>query len=336
MTRTSRRLHRIASAVVGAAVTALVVSGCANPVPVPQPEAVAPVPPPVLDQKQSTAVLDQVGTVLAAADEARNREALAERLTGPALTVRQSEYTRAEATGGERTPVQVPTSAQVTITPDTTEWPRWQMVVTEQPADLQAPLLLVLVQESPREQYKLWSWSRLGQSVQMPATAEPDIGSEPVPADSDTLTVTPTDAIAQYADLLTNGSSSAHAGSFGEDFFSTAVWQSREQTIQSLQAVATVTETVTPADGQVMALRTTDGGAIVVGQMNTVTTATLSQGSITLNDPFDVALAGTDSVTGALVRTWTDVIALYVPPAGSQDQVQVLAAEHARTAVSVS
>lgn len=317
-----------------AAVTLLGLAACANPVPEPMPDAAPAVPPPALTVGQSTRVLDQVGEVLSEADAALDPAQLDARLSGPALAIRTAEYTRATATNGERPPVTLPMTAQTTIVPDTDVWPRTQMVVTEQPDDLQAPLLLVLEQTAPREPYRLWGWARLGPSVQMPATAEPTDGSEPVAPDDDSLLLTPTEAIAQYADVLTNGDASEHAGTFPADFFRTALTEARNQTQASLQEVATVAEAVAPVDGEVTALRTADGGAIVVGELSTVTTVTLSQGSITLSDPFDSALAGTDSVSTNLVRTWTDVVALYVPPAGGDEQVQVLAAEHARTSVT--
>jgi hypothetical protein len=328
------RLRRRLAGTALAAVALLGLGACADPVPEPRPDAAPAVPPPALTVAQSTNVLSQVGEVLAAGDAALDPAGLPERLTGPALAIRTAEYVRATATAGQRPPVSLPMSAQTTIVPDTDVWPRTQMVVTVQPDDLQAPLLLVLQQNGPREQYQLWGWARLGPSVQMPATADPTVGSEPVAADDTSLVLSPAEAVAQYADVLTNGDASAYAASFPADFFRTALTQARDQTTASLQAVATVAETVAPVDGQVTALRTADGGAIVVGQLSTVTTVTLSQGSITLNDPFDAALAGKPSVTSNLVRTWTDVVAMYVPPAGATTPVQVLAAEHARTAVS--
>ncbi|HEY0186368.1 MAG TPA: hypothetical protein VGC67_02670 [Cellulomonas sp.] len=331
-TRNRRARRSLLSAI--ALGTVALLAACATPVPEAEPDAALAVPPAALTAAQSTRILDEVGEVLSTADANLDASGLSARLTGPALAIRSAEYIRAQATSGERAPVSIPTTAQTTIVPDTDTWPRTQMIVTEQPDDLQAPLLLVLVQESAREPYKLWGWARLGQSVEMPATAEVADGSEPVAADDSSLLLTPTDALAQYADVLTNGDASAYAATFPADFYRTALTDARAQTVSSLAAVASVTETVAPVADQVYALRTVDGGAIVVGQLTTVTTATLSQGSITLSDPFDAALAGKTSVTSNLVRTWTDVVAIYVPPSGGTGQVEVLAAEHARTSVT--
>jgi hypothetical protein len=226
-------------------------------------------------------------------------------------------------------------SAQTLVVPDTTTWPRTQLVVTEQPDDLQAPRLLVLQQASAREPYRLWGWARLGPGVSMPETAPAEEGSLPLAPDDTSLLLTPTDTVAQYADVLTNGEASAFAATFPADFFRTSIETRRAEYTASVQAVGTVTETYTPVADQVFALSTRNGGAIRVAALSPVTTVAVAPGPITLNDPFEAALAGRPSVAANLVRTWSDVVAFYVPPAGTDaPQVQVLAVEHAITAVT--
>ncbi|GHS87959.1 hypothetical protein AGMMS50218_10770 [Actinomycetota bacterium] len=316
-------------------VVLVTMAGCAASPPEPTPEAAPAVAPPAVTVAQSENVLDQVGAALAAGDAALDPSLLTDRVSGPALAIRTAEYVRATATGGAKTPTVLPTVAQALVVPDTDVWPRTQLVVTEQPEDLQAPRLLVLRQDSAREPYRLWGWARLGPSVTMPPTADPATGSLPLAADDASLLVTPADAMSQYADVLANGDASAYAATFPADFFRTSVENARGAVQASFQPVGTVTETYTPVEGEVMALATVDGGAIVVGQMSTVTTVAIAQGSIALSDPFEAALAGRDSVSSSLVRTYSDVIALYVPPKDSATpQVQVLAVEHAITSVT--
>jgi len=60
-------------------------------------------------------------------------------------------------------------------------------------------------------------------------------------------------------------------------------------------------------------------------------TLTVAGGTIPIDDPFYAALTGTQSAGSSLVRTFSDVLVMYVPPAGSGAPVQVLAAEHAVT-----
>lgn len=312
----------------------LAMGACATPPPEPQPESVPAVAPPALTVDQSTSVLQDVGAVLAAGDATFDATGLPARLTGPALDVRKLEYARATSTGGARLPTALPTVAQVIVVPDTTDWPRTQLVVTEQPETLEAPRILVLRQESPREPYRLWGWARLGPGVQMPATAEPEIGSPTVAPDSTALLVPPQSVLPQYADVLANGDASAYAAMHPQDFFRQTIEAARANMQAAVAPVGTVAETYVPKADPPVALATADGGAIVVGAIDTTTTLAIAEPGIDL-DPTTAALAGKPRVTSSLVSTWADVLVFYVPPAGSTTtQVQLLAGEHARTSVA--
>ncbi|WP_448631605.1 hypothetical protein [Cellulomonas soli] len=282
---------------------------------------------------QSHRVLEQLSQVLGAADAALDPAALTTRVAGPALAIRTAEYVRATATAGAKAPTALPTGEQALIVPQTDQWPRTQLVVTEQPDDLQAPRILVMRQESARDQYHLWGWARLGQGVQMPLTADPATGSPVLAADAPGLLLTPADVLTQYADVLTSGDGSASAPLFAPDFFRTGIETARQTYATAVESVGTIAETYTPQVDSVVAMSTVDGGAIVVGQLSTVTTLSVSQGSLTL-DPTDAALSGKASVTANLTYTWADVLVFYVPPEGAATQVQLLAGEHARVSVS--
>ncbi len=328
-----RRPRRRAALLVAVAMVAL--GACAVPLPQPDPAPVPAVAPPATTIGQSDNVLTDVGTVLAAGDAALDPALLTPRVSGPALAIRSAEYVRAKATANAKPPTLIPTKAQALILPQTSTWPRTQLVVTEQPDDLQAPRILVLQQAAPREQYHLWGWGRIGQGIQMPATAAPDTGSAVLAADATGLVVTPTDALVQYADVLANGAASPYAAAFAPDAFRTAIEAARAATVAGVSAAGTATETYTPEPTPLTSMATVDGGAIVVGQLTTVSTIQLTPGAtIPIVDPFYAALTGKPSASSSFVRTFTDVVIMYVPPAGSTALVQVLAAEHAITAVT--
>ncbi|MFI2753562.1 hypothetical protein ACGIF2_09015 [Cellulomonas sp. P22] len=328
------RTRRGTRAGVVALVGALALGACSSSLPQAEPEAPPAVAPPVLNAAQSENILTQLGQVLGAADAALDPALLTSRVSGPALAIRTAEYVRATATAGAKVPTALPVTAQSSVVADTTTWPRTQLVITDQPDDLQAQRVLVLRQDSAREPYRLWGWARLGGGVQMPATADTEIGSQPIAPDDGALLLPPADVVTQYADVLTNGDASASAATFAPDFFRATIEGKRAESVASVQVVGTATETYTPV-GEPISLSTADGGAVVVAELSTVTTLAISQGSLTLADPFEAALAGRSSVGKNLTRTWTDVLVFYVPPAGSPTtQVQVLAAEHALTAVT--
>jgi hypothetical protein len=333
MTRTPRS-RRFAAAL--GSVLLLGLAACGNPLPQAQPEPVPAVAPAATTVTQSQDVLTDLGAVLAAADAALDPAQLPPRVEGPALAVRSAEYVRAAATAGAKPPTALPTDAQALIVPQTDVWPRTQLVVTKQPDDLQAPRILVMQQGAPREPYRLWGWGRMGAAVQMPATAAPETGSPVLAPDATGLLMTPTEALQQYADVLANGDASAFAASFAPDTFRSSIEAARAATAAGVQAAGTATETYTPEAAPAVTLGTVDGGAIVVGQLTTVSTVTLTVagGTIPISDPFYAALTGKTSAGSNFVRTFTDVLVMYVPPAGSGAQVQLLAAEHAVTSAT--
>ncbi|GIG30228.1 hypothetical protein [Cellulomonas marina] len=311
----------------------LVVAGCATPLPEPVPAPAPAVAPATLAQTQLDRVLGDLGAVLADADATSDAARLAPRVEGPALRTRTAEYVRATATSGQRGPTPLPVTPASVLVPATTQWPRSTLVVTEQPADLQAPRILVLRQDDARSPYRLWGWARLLPGVQLPATAGAGTGVPVLDAGSEALRLAPEAVLDQYADVLTNGDASAAAPTFASDAFREGLVAARTQAAANVQAVGSVTETSAAVPDSVVALGTLDGGALVVGQLTTTTTFTVSQGSLTL-DATDAALSGKTSVSRTLVYTYDDVLAFYVPPAGSTDQVRLLAAEHARVGVT--
>ncbi|WP_028051064.1 hypothetical protein [Cellulomonas sp. URHD0024] len=328
----NRSMRRRAALLVGIVVVGL--AACAPALPQPEPAPVPAVAPPATTIAQSDNVLTDLGDVLKAGDAALDPTLLPPRVSGPALAIRSAEYVRAKATANTKPPIAIPTKAQALILPQTDTWPRTQLVVTEQPDDLQAPRILVLQQTKPRDQYHLWGWGRMGPSIPMPPTAAPQTGSAVLAPDATGLVATPTDTLVQYCDVLTKGSASPYAAAFAPDAFRTGVEAARASTVSSVGAAGTATETYTPEPAPLTTLATVDGGAIVVGQLTTVSTVLLTPGGTIKLDPFYAALTGKDTAASSFVRTFTDVVIIYVPPAGSTALMQVLAAEHAVTAVT--
>lgn len=329
----TRRLGRRAALLT---VPFVVLAGCAAPLPQAEPEPVPAVAPPALSVAQSQRVLDAVAEVVAAGDVANDAAGLPARLEGPALAIRTAEYVRNVTTEGGRPPTVLPFEEQALIVPETDAWPRTQLVVTEQPDDLQAPRILVLRQDGPREPYRMWGWARLMPGVSMPPTAAPEVGSPTVEPDSAGLLMTPADALAQYADVLGNGDASQFAPSFASDAFRAGIENERTALATNLGDTASVTQTYAAAPEPVVSLGTVDGGAVVVGELTTTSTIALTAGGKVNVEPFYSALTGgATSAENSLTRVFGGVVVLYVPPAGSGAQVQVLAGEQLVTGASV-
>ncbi|GEL95577.1 hypothetical protein [Cellulomonas composti] len=335
-TTSSRRVTRLRGAALAAA--ALVgLAACAGSPPQPDPPPPPAIAPAALTVAQSDRVLDSLGDVLAAADGALDAAALAPRVEGPALAMRSAEYVRSTATAGAKPPTVLPAVALTSVVPQTTQWPRTQLVVTEQPEDLQAPRILVLRQDEPRAPYRMWGWARLLPGTQMPPTAPADEGSEVLEPDDDSLSVAPQDVLPQFADLLAKGDGSMYKETFAESAYQTEIEDLRTQASAGIGTAGSAASTYTPS-GDESALRTVDGGAIVVGDLTVVSTITISAAGATIpiTDPFYAAISGATSATHSFVRTYTSIVTFYVPPAGSDAPLQVLAAELVLTAASAT
>lgn len=312
----------------------LVLAGCATPLPVPSPDPVPAVPPPTLTAEQVRAVLGDVGAVLEEADGELDEKILARRVAGPALTIRTAEYTVNRALEDDAELVTVPTTDSTIVVPTTETWPRSVLVVTEQPEDLQSPRLLVLTQQTPREDYLLTSWSRLLPDRQVPPTFVPEVGSVPLPLDAEGLVATPAEVGEMYADVIKDGDDSPHAVLFGEDVFRERLALVREQYEKiAEQAGGKFTERYTPEVEQTVAVSTADGGAIVVVPFTSRTRITTDERELSLGRA-ERALLGKRTVGKRATFTWTGVVTFVVPPEGSTDPITVLAAEHVRTDVT--
>lgn len=326
----SRRRTTVAGAL---ALAGLLLSACSSPLPAPSPDAVPAAMPPAISTEQVAEVLEDINATVQEAEAADfNPDLLDPRLTGPARTMRTIEYALRLA-GNTEAITTVPSVAQTIVAPTTDTWPRTVMVITESPADLQAPLLLTLVQDGPREPYRMWSWARLFPGVAVPATAQPEIGSSPVAPDAESLVASPESVVARYVDVLANGAESPHAASFTDDPLRAGIAATRDAYAGLVVDKGSLTETYQPHDSGPYAIATADGGAIVVGAVQTVTTVTLDDSTLTIGDQ-TASLLGRQTVANNLAITWLSVVVFAVPPAGSTEPITVLGAEHSRIQVT--
>lgn len=216
---------------------------------------------------------------------------------------------------------------QLSIVSASFDWPRVVTVVSEIPMGANLPILYTMVQEDPRSDFKVWAYVRLFPGLTLPQTEVPSLGSDTVAPDSADLLVSPTEVLARYADVVSNGDESEHAALFAADPFR-AGW---DQVIGALsEAIAdagTVVQTAAPAPPGTVSIGTADGGAIVLGAIDQTTLVERTEEDSTLTVGDNLSYYGENDVAGSLTTRFYLTVAFYVPPAGSEAQVQVLGAE---------
>jgi hypothetical protein len=328
-----RRGLAVASAAV---VTSVLLAGCAEEVPTPRPDPTAAGP--ALSQDQQAAVLEAVGTTLTESTESGDPALLEARVTGPALEVRNSQLAVAKVRGNNDLVTQIPSTYLQLVAPTTTEWPRTAFAITEATENLETPRLVVLEQADARSPYRMWAWTQLVPGVTMPAFADPEIGSEVVPADDATLAATPTDALAQYADVVSKGvEGSEHGAKFdlldGDLVNRVQSDASNLRNSESFKAAAgQYSIAFSVREGDVRAVRTADGGALVVGVLlGKEDVQAEPQAKIPPLTRTQEALLQGKEPTNILRTEYTDMVALYVPPAGSEEKIRPLGYSHVAT-----
>lgn len=311
----------------------LAVSGCAVPVPefTPPPEENEVYP--VLDESRLERVLADVNDTLSQADDDQQKDELSPRVEGRAAQMRGWEYALAAATTEAEldkpyTPQPLGTDPAVEVVAATQDWPRQVMVITNPPEEGNTPVLMVLEQEDPRDQYSLMGWVRLMPGVTTPQMNAAATGSEQLADDADGLLLTPAETISAYADVLNKGDESDHAGDFADDPYRELIAKELTALAESLEVAGKVTQSTKEA-GPVYALSTFDGGAIVFGGLTseqqyekTVPRATMKVGEAVaaLND-------GTATVDTKLTAVYQHMVAFYVPPSDADEKISALGAE---------
>ena len=327
--------RRGAACLAAAGAVSVLLAGCAVEPPAPAPDA--PMIAAVVSEPQERKILESVAASIAEHDTVSTADGLRARMTGPALSMRQAELRLAEATGDEKWRTDLSMRTQQTVLPSDQGWPRTSYAVQAQPDDAHTPALMVFDQGSAREQYKLWGYVSLVPGVSLPPFAQPELGSAAVaPDDGTSLVRSPQDALAGYAEVLSEDAEAKSAGAFADD----RLRRDLRAIAESQTGVADWAETegrytfaaeVEPRLG-LRAVRTADGGALVLGALTgTQTIAVGQEGAKIRTDALpsvQQVLFGGEEETTRLRTRYRELVALYVPPAGSAHKITLVGFRH--------
>ncbi|WP_275005482.1 hypothetical protein [Promicromonospora iranensis] len=323
----SRVRRRGAGCLAATAAVALLAVGCT--VEPPTPVADEPVVAAVVSEAQELKILDRVSGVVAEADRADEARSLASRLSGPALAMRQAELkvAAAEVDGTRLTDLSL--EMQQVVLPSEQGWPRSSYGIGVQPKGKGTPVLAAFEQASAREQYKLWGYVQLLPNTTMPRFADPALGSPAVAADDTTLKATPEAAVAQYASVLTVGERSQYAGAFTDDDELRRLLRSygklQVDAIEAKDGKGAFKIAYEPTKDPVKAVRTVDGGALVLGAMISQETVRAEERwKLAPLTPSARALWADTEQTNVVRVVYRDMVALYVPPADSDAPVSLV------------
>lgn len=334
------RIRRRATVAVAPVLAAGLLAGCAEELPVPEEEPA--VVGAVVTEEQEKTIISRVAESVDQASAKKDVSLLDARTTGPAKELRTSEIKVARILGKEGQAQSLPMTMQSVVLPSEPGWPRTSFAVSTQPKDLTPPVLYAFRQATARSDYQLWAWADLLPGVTLPQFASTDTGTERVaPDDADSLVMSPERALAVYADVLSEDADSKFAKQIAEDDFREFLrdqetrqekaegWKEAEGKYSFSAAV--------DKDHGIEAMRTVDGGAIIMGAINSMQVIQLQDGAEappSKSLPTQVALFGDQDVTNVQRTKYFDIVGIYVPPKGASEKVRLVGFEH--VAVSVA
>ena len=279
---------------------------------------------PVVAVPQAAGILDAVDDAVAAGTTQRTPKAFGDRVTGP---YRNFALAKGKVDKARKVKPIVPEFERLRLlVPEVTAWPRFFVAVGNSSV-ASTPVLRVLLSPAARAQYGLWSELTMLPGATVPEVAAPGTGAPALAQDDTSLAVTPKDVMTKFASHLSSGGKS-EASLFKADEFSEQVIARYNTDRKRLAAAATVSSTHTPDLRTVFTLRTTDGGAIVIGALTQKYTVAVEQGQPGAKvDPALAALANGKVTFGkSFTRTAVEVVAFAVPKRGG-GPVTVIAAQ---------
>lgn len=322
---------RIAAA--GAVFAALLLAGCADePAPTLTPPPVPEYAPPAVSEEHAQEILDEVEIAILEADAEGNAELLDSRVTGPAREFRAFEYALQTASAGEATPSKVWTDSALTVVTATEGWPRSILAVSQPTAGDTRRLLIGLTQAGPRDPFQLVAWSSMLPSSTTPTFPSASVGTAYVAPDQAGLVATPAEALTWLAAVATNPEDE-HAASFLPDAYRERIAQELTELKTAAQAAGEVSSEWTAGE-PVFGVGTANGGALVMGTLDNVMTMRKTIDGAKLNLGGQWAwFVGSDPVAAAVNGTYKTMVTLYIPPAGTDETIQLIGAERVMTGV---
>ena len=316
---------------------ALSLSSCAvTPVPVVTPtpsesesESAVEVIPPVVNNAQVRKILRDLQQVVAEADESGDSDLLTARVAGPALLFREVHYELMSKSDDILPLPPISGSAiSITLPASTNAWPRSFMIVTEGDGAGELPQMLVLQQQSPREQYKLWYNIPLLPGSEIPVVASAEIGAIPIERDSLFLRLSPIQLPNAFGDVIDKGESSEFYNLFnleGDEYYEQISTNQKEQSERLRRAEITFTHEL--GDPNVISLSTSDSGALVAVLMtdNYLIKPTRDNAAVTVSGN-ELLLLGVEGSAEGVRTQYGGMLLFYVPASTNEGKITLLGA----------
>lgn len=274
---------------------------------------------PIITDSQLERILGSISSTVEDGDAAQDVATLVPRVADQALAMRESHYENLAVSDeeGPAEPVAASPVRSVMAVSDPA-FPRTVVAVTQGEGN-QTPQVLVLRQESAREQYKLVSTASMVAAATLPASDLSSAGVETVGLrDGAGLIMEPAEAIEGLARYMNDPDHE-----FGEQFAHHARIDDIHDYQERLEADAPdieLSQSRSTVQGYTTTVRMPDGSALLVVHYDARSRlAPAEEGATVVVDELVAARGGRDSreTTSPVTMTYREVVALRIPAEGS-------------------
>lgn len=288
-------------------------------------------PEPAVTVPQMERIMRRVAVFANEVDASRDATVAAQRFTGPALEARTSNYAIRGTLPDHPAPAAIPASPlTLTLPQQVTGWPRTVLTIAKNADDpTVAPTALVLVQQTPRENYKIEYAMALAPDADVPLVAPASVGAAPINPEFKGL-VMPTGQVgAAYADILQNGEASQFAPMFdleSSDLDELLNAGTRKAEAEAANPTATLTVSTVEGDAPTVALSTVDAGALVAVELRRGEQSVPNDGGTTgfQEGGIAAALSGFTGQSAKGVQRESGIqLLFYVPGVGAGDDEKI-------------
>lgn len=263
-------------------------------------------------------IVAEVIQTVTIADAKGDATLAATRLDGPALQLREASYKIRAADPSIPALAALPNGeVQIALPQQSDTWPRSVFAVIQNQGDAKsAPVAMMLVQASPRENYKVEYLMSL--ELDVPAVAPATLGAARLRNDNKLGIVTPSALAADYGSILIEGDASTQNDVFsatGDKLRTSIGFDDKQKRKAALPSTATIAFSNAQGPGDVIAFGTNDSGQIVATNLDDTETVTPTEAGASINTSGSVkALSGKASSIKGITATYGVQLLFYVPP----------------------
>jgi hypothetical protein len=291
----------------------------------------------VVTDSQLQRIVGDISSTVKDADNERDEKTLVTRVAGTALQIRKVQYQLQSKSK------KIPKLPDIVANPITVALPMelpdpalgWQprtiMVVTKSDSTTSAPQMLVLQQETPRDNYKLWYLIDLLPAANFPKVAAQATGSLSVEADTKYLVTALKSLPFKYGNTINKGVEGKYAAEFdlASDEFYAALSESQIQQKADVEKVsATIQFQHALGDPKILGMLTVESGGLVAIAMNdtSIIRPKVRGAAVSVTQLDQKLLLNAPGSATGLKIVYSNMLLFYVPVAGSEEKIRLVGA----------